>query len=859
MRLSKKVFACLAGAAVLVAILVQVYYLFHYTLYRRYKDLTTPAAAAQSREFKPLSETGSGVPGMVLASQTDELSLYANLETAEIAVLDRRNGAVAYSNPPEADSDPLANKANKAMLKSQLVLEYFDANRRPGTFNSYDYAVSRGQVSASSVDGGIRFTYVLGDLESPTGIVPVYITQERLDGFMEALAEVDGTGNGVTYITTRYRESADAPGFLELVGGSKPGASTLRRLRENFTLAGYTKEDFEADMLASGVDGAIPVSFTVCVDYSLEGSSLVVKVPTGLMDETGGAAISGLQLLRSFGAAGPDEEGYALVPNGSGALINFNNGKTGAEDYMQAVYGIDPMYMDYLVLENTEKARLPIFGLSREEGSSIFAIIERGDSLATITATVSGKLSSYTCVYPYFMLRANMALSMFGITGNEAEMPVMEKDLYKADLAVRYCFLEEPGYSAMAGLYRDYLIKKGVLGEKLSEGDLPLYIDIIGGVEATRFFLGIKHQSVLPMTTFGEAMEIHKSLLDAGAEKQVLNLQGWFNGGWHHDAMNKVKLVKKLGSKGDLEDLAEQVESSGGRLYLDADFQRIPNSASGVNRNRAGARYYGGGYIGTFGMVNPVSLMNVSSVGGYEERIYTLLSPKFLPRQMDDFTKRIGGFPSSGVSARDLADILYSDKKRTEYISREEAKDIVSASLAQLKEAAGHVMVSGGNAYSLKFASDIINAPVEASDFYMIDEEVPFYEMVVHGYINYSGKPLNLNGGGLSDSALKLIETGASPHFAFTAKDSSELKYTGLNHYYSVTFSNWEADAASIYKTVSSALSPVEGHVVEKHEIIAPGVRRVTYGNGHSIVVNYSEEEFMGVSAKGFAVEVVGQ
>lgn len=48
-----------------------------------------------------------------------------------------------------------------------------------------------------------------------------------------------------------------------------------------------------------------------------------------------------IDLLEYFGAAGPEEEGYMFVPDGSGALIMFNNGKVNAPAYIGYVYGED--------------------------------------------------------------------------------------------------------------------------------------------------------------------------------------------------------------------------------------------------------------------------------------------------------------------------------------------------------------------------------------------------------------------------------------------------------------------------------------------------------------------------------------
>ena len=53
---------------------------------------------------------------------------------------------------------------------------------------------------------------------------------------------------------------------------------------------------------------------------------------------------------------------YMFVPDGSGALINLNNGCKNAA-YSQNIYGIDPVVQSYVVTEYTEDARIPVFGM----------------------------------------------------------------------------------------------------------------------------------------------------------------------------------------------------------------------------------------------------------------------------------------------------------------------------------------------------------------------------------------------------------------------------------------------------------------------------------------------------------------
>jgi hypothetical protein len=90
----------------------------------------------------------------------------------------------------------------------------------------------------------------------------------------------------------------------------------------------------------------------------------------------------------------------------------------------------------------------------------------------------------------------------------------------------------------------------------------------------------------------------------------------------------------------------------------------------------------------------------------------------------------------------------------------------------------------------------------------------------------------------VDEISLRLIEYGASPHFTFTYAESNEMKYTGLNSYYSTTFSTWESTAIEIYNRVNEALKYVKDANIVNHEILQSGVRRVTYSNGVTITVN---------------------
>ena len=194
----------------------------------------------------------------------------------------------------------------------------------------------------------------------------------------------------------------------------------------------------------------------------------------------------------------------------------------------------------------------------------------------------------------------------------------------------------------------------------------------------------------------------------------------------------------------------------------------------------------------------------------------------------------------SGVSFRDLGTILYSDKKRKEFITREMAKDVVVAMIEKADEAQENLMFNNALGYALPYADDVLNVTFYKNSYIFVNDEVPFYEMVIHGYVDYCGKSYNLNKNlSMAEECLEMIENGAYPHFTFTWEDSSELKYTALNNYFSTTFDTWYEDAAAMYTQVNAVLRQVANSTMERHELTENGAR-ITYSNGVVITVDKS-------------------
>ena len=833
-----------------IALGVVGYFLFHFEFYTEYQSSFRNAyTAEEGRTFTPLEDGEPSVPGMKLAAENETLKLYANPETGEVAVYDRRTGEIIRTNPENVDGDTIANKTNRAYLRSQLVVDYYNSNRNAGSYDSYSMSTERGQMTCESLEDGIRFVYGIGEVTEIKYYVPNYLTEEWYNRVMAEVSEKDAKTLARMYTTQ------NADGLYLLIDTAKKDNSKKKKIDAVLQQVNFTEEDYWEMQALGGEEVAETLFFTVALDYRLSGDGLEVSVPTSLIEEKGGGKIYRIQVLRFMAAAGLEEEGYLVVPNGCGGLIRFNNGKTSTPYYTQYVYGMDLVDSDYTVTQNTEAVRLPIAGICREN-SSVLLSLERGASLCYLTGDVSGRTNSYNYLYPVFMVRGAQTLTSFGVDGMTAEVPVIENDLYDENLTVRYTFLTEEykGYSGLANYYRERLIREGVLTQKTEGGDIPFFLDVIGAVKETEHVLGFEYLALESMTTFSQTEEMALALEENGVKNQQLNLQGWFSGGYYHDAPTSVSVIGKLGGEKGLASLTETVESLGGKVYGDVAFQKVSTIAKHFVSSQESARYYGVGYSVQLGQVNPVSLRRTSSLG-YSETVYSLLSPKFLPRYVQAFAKRVSSLKLSGISLRDLGDELHADKRRTNVIEREKALDIVKDAFETLQSTGKSLMVSGGNLYALEGASCVINAPMAATDYYIIDQEIPLYQMILHGCVDYAGEAQNLNSADHSQALLKMLEYGASCHFLFTAEDATEMKYTGLNRYYATSFDLWAEEAAESYRELNETLKLVSDAFMTEHQVLENGVVRVGYSNGIVLYINYTSGE---LEAEGQTVPAQG-
>ncbi|MBW7454698.1 hypothetical protein K0U00_11715 [Paenibacillus sepulcri] len=713
----------------------------------------------------------------------------------------------------------------KSELSAQVLVTYYNEKGQVNAFNSYDDSVAKGQFEISAMDNGLKVVYRIGNIAKSYANIPKVIGKERFQTQI-----LDQIADEETRKDVAFKFSLDEQKQIYTV--RKLQDYVAEELSALLEAAGYTADDAAEDNKANGAGEAAAAAnaeFTVPVEYTLDGGNLIVSVPARELVYNKAYPLATVQVLKYFGAAGTDKSGYLFVPDGSGALIHLNSGKQNAEPYSLPVYGNDGTYDVRERIQSNEITRLPVFGMKQND-HALLGIIEDGDALASVTADVSGRNDSYNAVSGKFQV---VAMDFYTLTSGTktSSVPMFQNKIYGGSLQLRYSFLSgaSADYVGMAGQYRAYLAEKYQLKPLAEAADAPFILELAGAFRKSKSFLGIPYQAAESLTSFSEARTLLEKLRAAGVKQIDLRYVGWFNGGINHSSPSRISIAGALGGRGGFRDLANYVKQNGIGFYPDVAFMEKYKGASGsatfLDRSKAAIYQY-----------DPV--MYVKNTARFSHYI---LSPAALPKQVDGFLRDFADIGNRGLSLRDMGNEVNSDFDPGRSVNRQDALAVIAGQTDKLKKQAGPLMISGGSAYSLPYADIIVNAPVRSSRMNITDEDIPFYQIALHGYFDLAGSPYNMDE--LQNprlSMLKALETGSNVFYQWTYSDSAKVKDTDFNSLYALSYESWFEEAVGLYDEVNPVLAKVRNQPIVKHSKPAPGVVRTTFGNGITITINYN-------------------
>jgi hypothetical protein len=772
-------------------------------------------------------------------------------DTAQIALTDKASGAVWRSSPEGVETDVLADGITKQTMLSQFTVSYADYTGTGMSLNNYRYSVERSLYEYAEVDGGIEVNYTVGDIAREFKI-PIAAPEWRLKEFTDKMERADSRRIDDTYrlvdinklrpsdnkdeLLALYPTLAEEKIYIlrdSLKDAGKEAAETI------LYSYGYTDEDWTEDMARYGVTSEAdkPV-FNVTLRYELDGNSLKVSVPFEKISYRSNYPITDIQLLPFFGAGGMEDEGYLFVPDGSGALINFNNGRQNQLAYNVNMYGWDEaMYRDAIITDT--KAAYPVYGIYNN-GNTAVCIIEDGSAYSSVRADVSGRNCSYNSVSASFKMLHSASMDVS--SKSDRAVIMYEKVLPAGEqISMRIVPCKEPGYVGMAKEYRNYLLEKhgDFVGNTTEE--VPIAVELIGSVTKTQHRLGIPFDLPLKLTSYEEAKVIIDEIAQYGWANAQIKATGFFNGGVDHTTPDKIRTISELGSGSGFESVVAAADNWGYKLYLDGNFMFVMpgNIFGGFSVNSDAARFI------SRERVEQLAFTPIWYGEALEQQNTLYLSrPAYMNDIIDKFTAEASKYNINGISFRSLGYKLAGDYYEKRLVSREASMNMQAAKLAQLASEGKSTLIPYGSAYASPYATFVTDIPVTDQAYGITDVPVPFYQIALHSYVPYTGKAINL-AEDYSLYLLKAIEGGAGLYFSFFKEQTAVLQELGAySEYYSNEYDKWVGDADKLYKDFKRDFTGLFNQTIEGHEILADMVTVTEYADGTKVYVNTNSFDY---------------
>ena len=506
-----------------------------------------------------------------------------------------------------------------------------------------------------------------------------------------------------------------------------------------------------------------------------------------------------------------------------------------------------------------------------------FAIIEEGASLAQINIDFDNGHNYATTYASFSPISHDVIMFDASTQGVSGSYTMISESKYSGSYVIRYVMLADErvatrfnltdytdaSYVGMATYYREYLKDLGQLTPlQDTYEDLPLYIEALGSMEIVEKFLTFPVNVSVPLTTFDNVVTMYEELSMARqrfAEKQkeyqkladeedknlvlhnqyqaradkyaelsktvdnVINinfkLTGFANGGMYFTYPSRVRWDKACGGSDGFEALVSYSKEVGGNahfgIYPDFDFMYINNHEAfdGITLKNNAARMVDNRYA---------SKQEYNSVAREYESVFSLvISSAALDDLYTKFNKTYSKFDLNSISVSTLGSDLNSNFDSDNSVNREDAMANVVALLDRMaNENNQSIMLNVGNSYTYKYADHIIDIATDSSHYARSSYAIPFVGMVLHGYVNYAGSPIN-HSGSPEYEILRSIESGASLYYILCYQNTAHMKDDELlSKYYGVNYENWYDTLVENYSTLNDAIGMLQQYEIVDHRVI---------------------------------------
>lgn len=791
--------------------------------------------------------------------ENNKIRFELNPRTTQFTVLQKSTGHLWNSNPVDCDNDPIALVKEKNNMKAPFILKYSTINGSDDFYDFYSNSVKRNFYSVEKKGNEVIVNYTIGQMDREYTF-PLMMYEDELEVYQEKLSKTDSRTMLRLYKKYEYanmRNESEKQELLEkypevesknlylIFDTVKPFQK--EQLEKMFAGIGYTYEEYLKNKESyKETNVKDEPGFNVTVKYSIDGNNLYVSVPFDAIGYKSKYPITQISILPYFGAAGSEDEGFIFVPEGSGSLMQFNNGKTKQNTYYADVYGWD--YGTDRKAKITEtRIAFPVFGMSYGD-SSFISIPVSGAEYAGFTAEIAGKLGSYNYVRAdYKMLHREQ----FDVSARNVNSQYSyEKSLPKGEeIKQIYTFVDGGSYVDMAKAYRKYLFSNE---KTINVTETPIAVEIVGAVDKMQQVLGLPKNRPYKLTSYSQTADIVKQIDEMGIKNANVKLSGGINGGIRQKLLKKFKFVKELGGKSEFTKMVKDINETSAKFYIDASVQTAYRSGlkDGFNKYSDAARFVSDDLCELYDY-SPIWYGKLKT-----SEPYFLLRSSLISKSSDVLLKNAKKY-GVNVSYKDNGYILSADYNQDRELTRAQARINQVEKMQNVKDAGLSLMINAGNDYAVKNADFITNMLFHGNKYAILDETVPFYQIALHGYKNYAGVPLNL-GYEQEQILLESAECGAGLFFVFMGETEKAIQETDFTEYYSACFDSWKDNLSKAYKEYDNNMGKVKNSLISNHEYLTDSVTVTSYENGYKVYVNFGyldySDENVSVPARQYKV-----
>ena len=789
-------------------------------------------------DSESLSNTNS------LAASNSDFELYLDETTSYFKVVNLTTGIVWESNPSIDDpweSDPLNSITNSALekQKSTLELSYFDSSGSLATVNNYKYSIYHPEniledegvrtFEVKYTEGGFQILYTIHDSEIDYLYFPKFLPKDIL----EAMEDRDLL-EAIAY--TGYDEEREIYEIIQYESMSKLVKQRLFNIFYNDLE--YTREQAISENASYGYNEKYEkISFVIGIDVRLNDTGIDASIINESIVEPDNVKIASITFLPLFGTAVSEidnisTEGYIVLPDGSGAVIEFNNGKNYQEPYSKRVYGEDIGILSVKMPELQQKISLPLYGIVKET-SAFAAIIIEGDAMASINADVSGRIDSYNKVYASFKLRENESVTL-GSGFNQYGLDLYTEEIVNTDFTVRYIFLDddENSYVGIANAYKGYLESESGFNNVDTTSETIVTTEFIGSYDQKKFALGVPYYTNQSLTTFDQAETILNELIALDIDNINVIYTGMINGGLSNSLNDQFDVEKSLGGTRGYNDFLTYLHDNDILLYpriklmSTSKYNRILDhykySSSRINGKQS--------LLFTYHLPTKLPYSELPNLDAENEYV---INPLYLESILDKFSN---DYNENYIAFDLLGSIIGGSYDNDEVIYKQDSLRIQESILSNISES---IMITNPLGFALPYANFITDLPTEATLYAILDYQIPLLQLVLSGKVDYSTSSLNLaTERSIRYNFLKVIETGSNIKYTLSYENSKDLRDTPYNYYLSTQYDIWLDRIKNDVEELES-INLSLGFLID-HERLENNVYKVTYSHGLEIIINYN-------------------